>query len=150
MIESLAVSGRNTTFVGRMTDKMTLKGFLCSIALVALVGCSSELSREQRRVRRAAEQCYEYLQKGKYEKFVGEIAYADQMSSEYRSQMVDLVHEHMAGNITKHGRMLSATAIGETLTGTTAQVFLQVTYADSTSEEIGVPMVLVDDEWMMQ
>ena len=133
-----------------MTDKMTLKGLLAAIALVAIAGCSSELSREQRRVRRAAEQCYEYLQKGKYEKFVAEIAYADQMSPEYRAQMVDLVHEHMAANVARHGKLLSATAIGDTLTGSTAQVFMQVTYADSCSEEIGVPMVLVEDEWRMQ
>lgn len=149
-MDSLAVCGRNTTFVGRMTDKMTLKAFALTIALMVMGGCSSELSREQRRVRRAAERCYEYLQKGKYEKFVDEIAYADQMPSEYHAQMVDLVHEHTAANIARYGRLLSATAIGDTITGHTAQVFLQVTYADSCSEEIGLPMVLVGDEWMMQ
>lgn len=116
-----------------------------------LASCHDDgLSREQRRARRAAERCYEYLREGEYGRFVGEIAYADQMSPGYRQQMQDLVHESTYAFETAHGRMLSAEAVGDTLMGDLAHVYLQVTYADSTSEEIGVPMVCVEGEWKMQ
>ena len=117
---------------------------------VAICSCSSDLSREQRRVRRAAERCYEYLQKGKYEKFVGQIAYADSMSDDYRTQMVDLIKEYAAAEEQRHGKLKDVCVTGDTIIGEQAHVYLQVTYADSTSEEIGVPMVKVGKKWKMQ
>lgn len=116
-----------------------------------LAGCHSDgLSRDQRHARRAAERCYKYLRQGKYNRFVGEIAYADQMSPEYRRQMEDLVHESAAREVRAHGEMLSATAVGDTLADDRAHIYLQVIYADSTLEEIGLPMVCVDGDWKMQ
>lgn len=115
-----------------------------------IVACSGRLSREQRRVRRAAENCYEYLQKGKYEKFVGQIAYADSMPEDYRAQMVDLIKEYAAMETARHGKLTEVTATGDTIIGEQAHVYLQITYADSTSEEIGVPMVKVGKKWKMQ
>lgn len=117
--------------------------------MVVLVGCSGP-SRDDRRVRRAAEKCYEYLQKGKYEKFVGEIAYVDSMSEDYRRQMVDLIKEHAATEAARHGKLVEVEATGDTIIGEQAHVYLQIIYADSTSEEIGVPMVKVGKKWKMQ
>lgn len=117
--------------------------------MVVLVGCSG-LSRDDRRVRRAAEKCYEYLQKGKYEKFVGEIAYADSMSEDYREQMVDLLRDYAASETQRHGKLSDVKVTGDTIIGNQAHVYLQVVYADSTSEEIGLPMVKVGKKWKMQ
>ena len=114
------------------------------------LACSGGLSREQRRVRGAAERCYGYLQNGKYEKFVGQIAYADSMSEDYRAQMVDLIKEFSYAEEKRHGRIVALAATGDTIIGEQAHVYLQVSYADSTSEEIGVPMVKVGKKWMMQ
>lgn len=119
--------------------------------LLLLAACRRDgLTAEQRSVRCAAEKCYSLLADQRYEKFVEEISYADQMSPEYRSQMVDLVHEHVATEHSRHGRMLSAKAVGDTIDGDMAQVFLQLVFADHTTEEVGLPMVKVDDEWKMQ
>ncbi len=125
---------------------------LTSIAIMLLLfaSCSSDLSKEQRRVRKAAEKCYEYLQDGKYEKFVGEIAYADSMSEDYRSQMVDLIKEFAASEELRHGKLMKVEAIGEDIKDSLAQVYLQISYADSTSEEVGVPMVKIGKRWKMQ
>ncbi|MBR0272630.1 MAG: DUF4878 domain-containing protein [Bacteroidaceae bacterium] len=111
------------------------------------IACSGD---DHSRARRAAEKSYEYLQKGKYEKFVGEIAYADSMSDDYRAQMVDLVHEYAATLQQHHGAFTGITAVNDTIVGEQAHVYLQITFADSTSEEIGVPMVKVGKKWKMQ
>lgn len=159
---SLAVRDRNTTFAVSKTDKMTQKGikrhshiinmlfFAFTIVMLTVVVACSKLTREQRRVRRAAEKSYAYLQEGKYERFVGALAYADSMSDDYRAQMVDLVKAFAAKEEKLHGKLLSATVTGDTIIGEQAHVYLQVTYADSTSEEIGLPMVKVGKKWKMQ
>lgn len=128
------------------TAKMTF----IAVMLMLFTACSSDLSREQRSVRKAAEKCYEYLQDGKYDKFVGEIAYADSMSEDYRSQMVDLIKEFAASEKLRHGKLMKVEAIGEDIKDSLAQVYLQISYADSTSEEVGVPMVKIGKRWKMQ
>ncbi len=127
--------------------KMTL--FMVCVTLMALIVTAS-CSTDQARLRRAAEKDYGYLQKGKYEKFVGEIAYADSMSEDYRAQMVDLVHEYAAALQQRHGAFTDIEAIGDTIDGDQAHVYLLLTFADSTSEEVGVPMVRVGEKWKMQ
>jgi len=124
---------------------------IATVMLFALSACHGDgLSRDQRQARRAAERCYKYLRTGRYDRFVDEIAYADQMSPEYRRQMQDLVHESAHNYEAAHGKMLAAEAVGDTLMGDLAHIYLQVTYADSTSEEIGLPMVCIDGDWKMQ
>ena len=128
-----------------------LRQGIAIVMLLALGACHRDgLSREQRQARRAAERCYKYLRTGRYDRFVDEIAYADQMSPEYRQQMQDLVFESAHSFESVHGNMVSAEAVGDTLMGDLAHIYLQVTYADSTSEEIGLPMVCIDGDWKMQ
>lgn len=121
------------------------------LTVVLLSAClDDELSREQRAVRKSAEECYSLLQREKYDAFVDRIAYADQMSEDYRTQMTDLIHEHAESLRQAHGGIVSAKVIGDTIMGTQAHVFIQLSFADNTSEEVGLPMVKVEDEWLMQ
>lgn len=121
--------------------------FVLLFFLLLLTACSGD---DHSRVRRAAEKDYEYLQKGKYEKFVAEIAYADSMPEDYRAQMVDLVHEYAEQLNRQHGGMTDIAAVNDTILGDLAHVYLQITFTDSTSEEVGVPMVKVGKKWKMQ
>ena len=93
---------------------MTKPGRLLPACLMCIVlmlaACHGGLSRDQIKARSAAERCYKYLRTGRYDRFVGEIAYADQMSPEYRQQMQDLVHESAQRYESEHGKMLSAVA----------------------------------------
>ena len=123
---------------------------ILSFVVIAGVMSCSDLSREQRRVRKAAEKCYEYLKNEKYDKFVDEIAYADSMSEDYREQMVDLLRDYAASETQRHGKLSDVKVTGDTIIGNQAHVYLQVVYADSTSEEIGLPMVKVGKKWKMQ
>ena len=117
------------------------------IVILMTISCAGD---EHSRVRKAAERSYEYLQKGKYEKFVNEIAYADAMSDDYRSQMVDLIKDYAASQELQHGKIIEVEATNDTIMDAQAHVYLQIQFADSTSEEVGVPMVKVGKRWKMQ
>lgn len=121
------------------------------LLVLAVSSCYNDgLTSEQRAVRKAAERDYALLIDGKYDAFVGQIAYADQMAKEYRAQMADLVHEHAASLARQHGKLVSAKAVGDTISNGQAQVFLQLVFKDETTEEVGLPMVKVEDDWLMQ
>ena len=124
---------------------------ICVLLVALLSACSQDgLTREQRAVRKAAERDYDLLIDGKYDAFIGEIAYADQMSKEYRAQMADLVHEHAASLSRQHGGLVSAQAVDDTIANGQAHVFLQLVFKDETTEEVGLLMVKVEDDWKMQ
>lgn len=119
--------------------------------MLCLTGCHDDgLSREQRAVRQSAERCYSYLVKGKYDAFVDELSGSEHWPASYRRQMADLMKEHMATLTSSHGALQKVEAVGDNLTGDHAQVFLQLTFADNTSEEIGIPMCRVDGNWRME
>ena len=132
-----------------MTTKRSFFVYIACMAVLALtlLACSGN---EHRRVRRAAERCYEYLLDGRYDRFVDEIAYADSMSDDYRAQMVDLVEEFASSQRVLHGEMVGVEAVGDTIIDDAAHVYLQLSFADSTSEEVGLPMVKVGKRWKMQ
>lgn len=133
------------------TMRHALYLFVLSLFSVLLSACSEDgLTKEQRAVRKAAERDYDLLIDGKYDSFIGEIAYADQMSKEYRAQMADLVHEHAASLNRQHGGLVSVKAIGDTIYNEQAHVFLQLSFKDETTEEVGLLMVKVEDDWLMQ
>ena len=99
---------------------------------------------------RAAEACYRHLIEGRYEQYVGCIAYSDSMTDVYRSQMVDLVAQFAAREKKAHGGVIAAQALRDTVSGDVASVFLEVLFGDSTREEVVVPMVKCGGEWKMQ
>ena len=135
-----------------MNSKTRLfRQFLLIFSVVTMLSaCSDGLSKERHAVRAAAERCYGYLQKGECEKFVGEIAYADSMPEAYREQMVVLLQEFVANQQAQHGGWAFVRAVGDTIVADQAHVSLQICFADSTLEEVGLPMVKVGKHWKMQ
>ncbi len=124
---------------------------LACVAMALCIAChNGRLSREERRVRKAAERCYASLAKGQADKFVKRIAYVDSMSEGYRQEMTDLVSEHVHNLTQHHGELQSVKAVGQVVEDGQAHVYLQLSFADSTCEEVGVPMVKVGDTWLMQ
>lgn len=119
--------------------------------MLCLTGCHDDgLSREQRAVRQSAERCYSYLVKGKYDAFVDELSGSEHWPASYRRQMSDLLKEHMSALTSLHGSLLTVKAVGDSLSDERAQVFLQLTFADKTSEEIGISMRRVEGNWRME
>lgn len=119
---------------------------LC-LALTLLTACSKY---DMKRADQAAEAYYTHLIEGKYDKYVQGIAYSDSMTDDYRRQMELLVAMHAEKQQTLRGGYLSARAVGDTVYGDLANVFLEITFADSTCEEISVPMICIDGIWKLQ
>lgn len=121
--------------------------------LACAVACGwSACSRidEGESARRAALSYYDCLIESRYGDYVAGIAYCDSMTEDYRSQMVDLVAQYAAREREKRGGILSVQALDDTLSGGMASIFLEVLFADSTREEVIMPMVKCGDVWKMQ
>ena len=122
---------------------------LC-VAALGLSLCMSCRKDGKSEISRAAETYYGYLIEGKYADYVGAIAYSDSMSGVYRSHMVVLVAQFAAREEKERGGIISVQALGDTVSGDVASVFLEVLFGDSTHEEVTMPMVKCGGEWKMQ
>ncbi|HBE55409.1 MAG TPA: hypothetical protein DDW22_05205 [Prevotellaceae bacterium] len=67
----------------------------------------------------------------------------------YRQQLVDMVAQH-ADEMKGKGGMAKAVATRDSLMDSIAYVFLDVTFGDSTMEQVGVKMVREGGEWKMR
>lgn len=100
-------------------------------------------------VQAAAQQYYGLLLAGDYEGFVSATAGTDSLPASYRAQMVDMVAQHMAA-LQDKGGMVRAVATRDSLLDSVAYVFLDVTFGDSTVEQVGLKMVREGGRWKMR
>lgn len=101
---------------------------------------------------RTAKLYYENLLHGRYDVFVDGFYRPDSIPSSYRSQLIDNARMYVAQmNDDHHGLarvdLIHATADTARNEG---RAFLLLCFADSTREEVVVPMVRVDKLWMMR
>lgn len=121
-------------------------GRLGVLLLLLVTGCTNY--KTHKAVRQAAEEYYAMLIRGEYAAFVDGSVYADSLPEDYRSQLVDAVAQTMAEGQMQH--LVRATAVSDSLADSTAVVMLQLTFADSTREQVQLPLVLGEDGWRMQ
>lgn len=120
-----------------------------AMLVLGAAACSSdkdELSRSG--ARKAAERYYDYLLQDDYESYVNGFLGADSMPQELRSQMVDLMVQYMADQKSKG--LCDVVATEAELQDSNAYVFLEMLYADSLREQIGVPVVFHDGRWQLR
>lgn len=99
-----------------------------------------------------AKQYYQYLLDGKYEEFVDGHYQPDSIPGVYREQLITNAKMFVGLQKEVHQGMVKvdvAKASADTA-NYVANVFLNIAYGDSTTEEVVVPMVLVDGNWMMK
>ncbi|MCD8317648.1 MAG: hypothetical protein LUC45_01795 [Paraprevotella sp.] len=72
------------------------------------------------------------------------------MPDAFRNQMVDLVAQHVAREKERRGGPVAVRALSDTILGDVASVFLEITFGDSTREEVALPMVKCGGQWKMQ
>lgn len=117
--------------------------------LLCVAACSSEKDQYTRRsARLAAERYYDYLLQDNYEAYVNGFLGADSMPQELRTQMVDLMAQYMADQKAKG--LIDVVATGEELHDSSAFVFLELQYADSIREQMGIPLVFHNERWQLR
>jgi len=127
------------------------------VLLAVLAACGSATKEELASL--AAKGYYDHLIHGEYEQFYEGMAQrtlpdGTALSDEaaYRSQMLDNLRQFMARQAQEHRGVLEV-RVSNATTDTVQQltnVFLVLCFADSTNEEIVVPMVERDGAWRMK
>lgn len=127
-----------------------------ALLFLLLVSFTSACHRDKdaithERVRQVAEQYFSYLVDGKYDKYVEGMVDADSMPDRYRSQLADMVAQFVALQKSNHGGLAFACAMADSLPDSIhAHVFLDVHFADSTVERIGMPLRYQNGRWKME
>ena len=129
-----------------------------------LAACSSEVSQEKRALA-TAQKYYEQLVAGDYNSFVeGSLMGQDSVPEVYKSQMLLNAQMFMERMQTEHRGIKSVKPLRatvdtiklrvanepEVVKEIVAQAYLSLGFADSTKEEIVVPMVLKNDIWYIR
>ncbi len=125
---------------------------ILTISFLMLLGCSSSTPEEQ--AARAARAYYQHLIDDRPAEFLQGKADADSLPDSYRAQLLMAINQYRADMLDKHNglnevRVSDNVARRDTSLHLT-YAFLLLCYGDSTQEEITVPMVERDGQWLMK
>ncbi|MBP3711621.1 MAG: hypothetical protein IJ219_10485 [Bacteroidaceae bacterium] len=124
------------------------KAIFCCL-MSALLWCCSDGHYTHKAAREAAEKYYTMLVRGDYKGFVDGYASSENLPEDFRSQLVDATAQFMARDDMR--RLVSVEALSDSLLeDSTAYVMLQLHFADSTSEQVELSLVLEEGKWRMQ
>ena len=128
--------------------KTSFSHFFIFSFIMLLATCSrGQFTHEA--AREAAEDYYSMLIKGDYKGFVNGYAYSEDFPESYRKEMIDLMKQFMAEG--EMPNLRSVVALSDSLSeDSTAIVMLQLQYADSTFEQIELPLILMESGWKMK
>lgn len=135
---------RRKTFIAQ-----TAAVCLCLGALF-LVACGSDVVEDK--AAEAAKGYYDSLVEGRYADYVNGFSNAEGLPPSYVEQLVVNAKQFMAQQKEEHGGIREVRAVSsrtDSVQGRT-DVFLLFCYADSTQEEVVVPMVEHNGVWMMK
>ena len=134
-----------------------MRKFAVIVLLAVLAACGSATKEELASL--AAKGYYDHLIHGEYEQFYEGLDHRTlsdgttlSTDSAYRSQMLDNLRQFMARQAQEHRGVLEV-RVSNATTDTVQQltnVFLVLCFADSTNEEIVVPMVERRGAWRMK
>ena len=133
-----------------MMRKIGLVVFFGLMGLMGLMGCE-EASREDK-AKEAAQEYYQALLNGDYQAFLDGRAHMDSIPDSFREQLLVAFKQFMHQQQEAHQGVVSfvPTRVEDDSLLRVMQVFMMVNYADSTHEEIVVPMVEHQGKWMMK
>ena len=137
---------------GKVKNLLSQQIICTFIAMLLFAGCSGQSPEEQ--AAEAAKGYYERLLEGYPDGFIAGKAVADSLPEDYRQQMTQTVEQYVKDMKARHQGLTSIDVspnVGrrDTTLGIT-YAFLLLSFADSTQEEIAVPMVQKDGEWKMR
>ena len=102
-------------------------------------------------VRQAAQRYYTYFINGDAKQFVEGMADSPSFSEDYSRQMQSVIAQ-AAKELAKKGGVVRVEALSDSLytTDSTAYVFLDLVFADSIHEQVGLPMIFQNSKWRMK
>ena len=132
-----------------------MRSFIFSfiVSVAALSACNRGVEPDAGEVAgRAAKIYYDYLVEGKYDAYVDGFYRPDSIPASYRSQLMDNVKMFVAQQSEARGGIAGVSLMRATADTArhVGRAFLVLSYADSTKEEIVVPMVEHAGVWMMR
>ena len=133
--------------------KHRFSGWLVILAAMLVIACGGKGGDNPSEMAgRTAKLYYENLLHGRYDVFVDGFYRPDSIPSSYRSQLIDNARMYVAQmNDDHHGlaRVDLIRATADTARNEGRAVLL-LCFADSTREEVVVPMVRIENLWMMR
>ena len=134
-----------------------MKHLLYMLSTVAVLCACSGVSREWQAATEA-QKYYEYLAAGDAVRFLEGKAGSSQLPAAYGEQLLKAIEQYLEEIKQKHGGILSVRISDNSVNpddtthaDSLVNAFLILCYADSTQEEILVPMVQVSEgEWRMK
>lgn len=133
---------------------MKSRCFAFSITVLLVFALGTILSCKDQPNYGAAQQAeiyYNQLLSGQYEEFIRGGYGGDSLPTDYLSQRVDLLAQHVKMEQRHHGGYVRFKAVREELlSDSTHLVYLEVVFGDSTRETIACPMLRQGDRWVMR
>ena len=124
------------------------KAIVYCLLSVSLFACKKGLMTHEA-AREAAEEFYSMLIEGNYKGFVEGYADAENMPEDFRRQLADATAQFMAKDDMRSLCRVEATS--DSLSeDSTAYVMLQLHFNDSTSEQVGLSLILTETGWKMK
>lgn len=133
--------------------RRAVRNLTAALLVLALAACGHEEAAVRHTTPAdAAIAYYDLLVKGQYADFVAGMQSCDSVTDAYREQMVTLIKQHYVEAAKVNGGLHAASVVRTQVIDDTlaANVFLNLTYNDSTSEEIVQPMVWDGQQWRMR
>lgn len=121
--------------------------------LLSATGCNGHAGLSEpgsSGARHAAEHFYDVLARGHAGEYVDNMQEACFMDSSKHAQFVDMMEQFLHEERLSSGGILSARATRDTLADSVAMVFLDVQFADSTCEEVMLPLVYTRGRWWIR
>ena len=131
--------------------KQILHSSFFILNLIVLCACSSTPEEQAARAARGYYQC---LIDDRPEEFLQGKANADSLPDSYRAQLLKAINQYRAEMLDKHNGLNEVQVSDNVARRDTSlnltYAFLLLCYGDSTEEEITVPMVERDGQWLMK
>lgn len=140
---------RNTVF---FTNAMKRKTLLSAAVLLMLAACGKKHIDPNELMGNVAKLYYGYLVEGKYDAFVDGFYQPDSIPGSYREQLITNARM-FAGVMDGQHKGLKSVSLTRAVADTarhTGHAFLIMHFGDGTKEEVVVPMVEHQGNWMMR
>lgn len=131
---------------------MSLAGVVFSILLFVTGSCSCGGGKDKREIGKVAVGYVESLYGGDFNKAALHTTGADQASPQYREHLSLLYRNVVENNLSEHGALKKVECynIKEDNEHHCADVYMRLTFADSTVQDILLPMEEHSGQWLMK